>query len=173
MSKLQPVGVKPPKAKYAPQLGTIPARVADYLKSQLAKGRQWVPGAELCEWLDQAAISPYLEAPLKHGYFWRRAMDGDRRLTEYALGDGKPMPVPVDSEREEPLHPVPAVPGAAPLFPPAVVPKGGGRPAGAFHAGLFTDGTMSIKVGEVMVELDAKQTSTLARLLRGCQEASA
>lgn len=126
-AKLSPVGVKPVRGKYAPQLGTIPARVADYLKAQLAKGRQWVPAAELCEWLDQPAISPYLEAPLKHGYFWRRPKDGNRRITEYALGDGTPMPMPADLEREEPLHPVPAVPPAAPLFPPLVMPKGGGQ----------------------------------------------
>lgn len=171
-SQMQDPRAKRTRAKYVPQLGTIPARVADYLKAQLAKGREWVPGAELCEWLDQPAISPYLEAPLKHGYLWRRPVEGNRRLTEYALGDGKPMPVAEDLERDEPLHPVPAMPAAAPLFPTVVESTRGPKPASVFHAGLFTDGTLCIKLGDSMVELNAQQTGTLARLLRGLSEAA-
>lgn len=160
------------RSPYVPQAGTIPARVVAYLEQQAAKGRKWIPGAELCEVLGQPAVTPYLEAPLKHGLVWRRTVANNRRLTEYAVGDGKPLPVAEDHERDEPLHPVPPVPGAAPLFPVAVEPKRAPKPARGFHAGLFTDGTLSIKQGDAMVELDAQQTSTLARLLRGWSEAT-
>ncbi|MEY2686586.1 MAG: hypothetical protein RL375_784 [Pseudomonadota bacterium] len=161
------------KGKYVPQPGTIPARVISYLEEQLAKGRQWVPGAELCEMLEQPAVTPYLEAPLKHGCIKRRTVSTNRRLTEYALGDGKPLPVAEDAERDEPLHPVPPMPGAAPLFPTVVPSKRGAKPANDFHAGLFTDGTLSIKLGDTSLDLDAQQTSTLARLLRSWSEAAA
>lgn len=83
------------------------------------------------------------------------------------------MPVPDDLERDEPLHPVPAMPGAAPLFPTVVESKRSRKPAYVFHAGLFTDGTLSIKQGDSMIELDAQQTGTPARLLRGWSEAAA
>lgn len=153
------------KAAYIPQPGTIPARVVAYLHEQLSLGRQWVPSVELAEHVGQETVTPYLDTPVQRGCLIKRMVHGYRRRAEYALGDGQPLRKPADLEPDEPLHPVPKALAAAPLFPPAVPRQP--KPGHPFHAGLFTDGALSIKVGDSMVELDAAQTITLARLLCG------
>ncbi len=164
---------------YVPQAGTIPYKVMAYLQEQAALGRHWVPAAELSEHIGQKAVSPYLEAPIRYGVFVRRAMKDNGRNSEYALGNGKPLPVATDHEPDEPLHAaVSAPPRPGPLFPEAVgqAPSPAkakrGRPTrddarAAFHAGLFLDGSMQLEVNGVQVALIAEQVAQLARLLRG------
>lgn len=95
---------------YTPQPGTIPARVVEYLRSQVPLRRQWVPGAELAEHVGQAHISPYLKVAINEGAVLRRPSPLDARLSEYALGDGVPSARPHDLEPDKPLHSVPPRP---------------------------------------------------------------
>lgn len=118
---------------YTPQPGTIPAKVIAYLRSEASNnGRMWIPLAELEEVVDQTGLSPYLVIPIKHGVVQKRWLDGNRRLTEYALGDGKPLPTPEDHEPDEPLKPIsttPATSTIAALWPGLGTPPPDTRPA--------------------------------------------
>lgn len=108
---------------YAPQPGTIPAKVIAYMQAQARAGREWVSLAELETAVDQTGLSPYLVIPTKHGALQKRWLDGNRRLTEYAIGDGKPLPAPEDHEADEPVARTPITPKPAP-WPPAGKPTG-------------------------------------------------
>lgn len=169
---------RPERSAYSPQPGTIPHRVVRYLQDQADLGRLWVPAAELAEHVGQPAVSPYLEAPIRHGALVRRSVKGNLRLREYALGDGKPLPGPEDLEPEEALHSAPvAPPGRGTMFPVPVDSKPAatrprralaskGKPRGLW-ASLYLDGSMLLEVEGQQLTLDAMQVGELARLLRG------
>ena len=111
---------------YTPQPGTIPAKVIAYMQAQARAGREWIPLAELETAVDQTGLSPYLVIPVKHGALQKRWLDGNRRLTEYAIGDGKSLPAPEDHEADEPTptkESTPITPKPAP-WPPAGKPPG-------------------------------------------------
>lgn len=117
---------------YTPQPGTIPARVIAYLRDQSAAGRQWVPAAELADHIGQPAVSPYLSIPMAHGALIRRAINGNRNVQEYALGDGTPQSKPADHEDDEPLKPISTTPTTstiAGLWPGLATPPPDTRPA--------------------------------------------
>lgn len=116
---------------YTPQPGTIPHKVITYLQAQADLGRPWVPAAELAEHVGQSAVAPYLLAPMKHGAVKSRKKLDDLRLSEYALGDGKPLPVPKDHEPDEPLAPAPRTRRGAPR--PPVWPATG-KPTGQIQS---------------------------------------
>lgn len=118
---------------YAPQPGTIPAKVIAYMQAQARAGREWISLAELETAVDQTGLSPYLVIPTKHGALQKRWLDGNRRLTEYAIGDGKPLPAPEDHEADEPVARTPITPPKPAAWPPAGKPTGERpmtRPAG-------------------------------------------
>lgn len=106
---------------YTPQPGTIPAKVLAYMRAQ---DRQWIPLAELEAAVDQTGLSPYLVNPIKHGALQKRWLDGNRRLTEYAIGDGEPLPAPEDHEADEPVARTPITPPKPAAWPPAGKPTG-------------------------------------------------
>lgn len=107
---------------YVPQPGTIPHKVVTYLQAQVDLGRHWVPGAELCEHVGQPSISPFLTSPIRHGVIVSRRKPDNQRQSEYALGDGTPLPVAHDQDDDEPAADrpprTPARPAALP-WPPA------------------------------------------------------
>lgn len=109
---------------YSPQVGTIPARVCDYLQAQAKAGRQWIPAVEIEDWLDQTPLSAYIGRAVEAGLIRKRQMDSDRRRAEYSVGDGTPLPGPTDREPDEPLHdkPPPRRVQAAPPWPASVAP---------------------------------------------------
>lgn len=107
------------KNPYIPQPGTIPAKVLAYMQAQAHAGREWVSLAELETAVDQTGLSPYLVIPTKHGALQKRWLDGNRRLTEYAIGDGKPLPTPEDHEADEPAKPSPSITPKPAAWPPA------------------------------------------------------
>lgn len=110
---------------YTPQPGTIPAKVIAYLRSEASNnGRMWIPLAELEEVVDQTGLSPYLVIPIKHGVVQKRWLDGNRRLTEYALGDGKPLPTPEDHEPDEPVARYAPITLQPAIWPPAPTTPG-------------------------------------------------
>lgn len=104
---------------YTPMPGTIPAKTINFLRDQAAIGRFWVSAAEIEDHVDQTPIGPYLERAVSSGVLRRQHMESDRRRSEYALGDGKPLPRR-PRERDEPLEPRPKPAKPAPLaWPPA------------------------------------------------------
>lgn len=149
---------------YTPQPGTIPARVIAYLHEQARVGRAWVPSAEVSEHVGQPAVSPYMEAALNHGAVRKRAVAQNKRLSEYSLGDGTPLPAPADMEADKPLRVEPITPKAGPLFP--TVAKSTKPEPRIFRAGLFTDGTLVVEICEGTFTLNAQQAGELARLFR-------
>lgn len=106
---------------YTPQPGTIPAKVCAFLEGQRFLGRKWVPLAEIEDAVDQSGLSPFLVAPLRHGVLVRRHKPENLRLSEYALGDGTPLPLAADHDEDDDRDPPPAAPTTAPK-PPAWPP---------------------------------------------------
>lgn len=96
---------------YIPQPGTIPAKAIAYLQEQAdVYGRRWISQAELEASIGQEGLSPYLLVPVARGALIKRRIASDKRLTEYALGDGTPERRPDDLEPDEPLNAVPKLP---------------------------------------------------------------
>jgi hypothetical protein len=106
---------------YTPQPCTIPAKAVDYLRVQAQAGRMWVPAVEIEDYLDQCPIGPYLERAVNHGLLRKEQMTTDRRRSQYALGDGKPLPAR-PRDQDEPLPPKatkkPMQAPWPPVFPP-------------------------------------------------------
>lgn len=99
---------------YAPIPNSIPARALAFLQDQAQAGRFWVPAVEIEDHLDQCPIGPYLERAVNHGLLRKEHMATDRRRSQYALGDGKALPLPrdVDGDEDAPAEKV------APTIPP-------------------------------------------------------
>lgn len=92
---------------YQPQPGTIAARVLNWLRLQ---PRDYcASSAVLAEELGvlPGNIQPSLVAAVRQGAVAMEKVDG---LLYWSLGDGTPLPRPLDQQDDEPLHPLPSIP---------------------------------------------------------------
>jgi hypothetical protein len=152
---------------YTPQPGTIPARVIKHLQT-LPPGT-FVSTAALSELLDIQlySVASSLAHPRSMGVVVSRHTESNRRALEWALGDGKPLPLPDDYEPEEPLHTHRNhVPQRTPLALPML---GHSHPTDSessdhFRAGVFTDGSLLIEIRSVVITLNPTQAAQVARL---------
>ena len=169
---------------YDPTPGSIPARAISHLRSLPAGS--WISGAELAVAIgldDQ--ISPYIQAPLKHGLIVSRKDPNNTRLAQYCLGDGTPPIKAEDMTPDEPLEPRPTADRPIPVsaFDAAKIiarteqPAPAAEPAverrfkrqattvPAFRAGLWTDGMLVIEAQGTRLVLVPEQVTELRQLI--------
>ena len=172
---------------YTPQPGTIPHRVIEFLKQQ-------PPGMEFSTYAladaighAGASLSMYLSTALEHGALKsekRVPPLGGQKTSFWSLGDGTPLPKPVDYEPDEPLpQRNPSKPAAAALAPAAqpsaadtvVKRKEPAKPSKVQAVatlnravfGWFSDGCLVIRQqGAADLQLSQEETDDLVKFIR-------
>lgn len=149
---------------YTPVPGTIPFKVVKYLGHPDVAS--WISNADLAEAVgcDSSSLAQAMGPALKHGAVVRRRRTDDRRMCEWSLGDGTPLPDTRDQEDEQEQEARKPAPKGA--------PKGVANSVFAlagddFRAGLFSDGTMVLHLAGQQIELAGHQVAKLRLLLEG------
>ena len=165
---------------YEPQPGSYSAKALEHLQT-LAPGT-WVSGADLAAAVGlDGSLSPYVGAAIKNGALKSRQMRSDRRLTEYSVGDNKPIPKAHDYVPDEPLAPVPQVSRTTPTsvfdalkvgeLTPSVPPVKHAS-VQPFRAGLFTDDTLVLERLGLRMVLQGAELAQLRRLIGSERQAT-
>ena len=161
---------------YLTQPGTIPHLAIEHLRS-LPPGKK-LSTAELADAIghDKATLAACLRTPRDHGAVCSEPIPGSPAHRWWVPADqrgaDKPEPTP------EPIH-GPASPWKAPARAPKPLPEPTPAPAPApeiqqpqtkpgsdLRFGIFDDGSMSIEVGGMVIELGKRDTRRLARFIQ-------
>lgn len=161
---------------YRTQPGTLAHRVVEWLETQPPGAK--FSTAEICEAIDAdpSGFVPCVLTAVREGVLRRHRRPENMRVSDWSLGNGVPL------EGEGSPDPVPAAPPPAPVEPmrqpkrlkvasvcrapipaPDPVPA---PPPPEFRAALWTDGTLQLESGGVVMMLTAKEADVLRHWLQ-------